>query len=126
MGYRYPRTVYAIQHKPTGRIYVGSTNDLDARLKAHMGALKAGKHPNKLMQEDYNLHGGDYEVFVLDEYDSYETRSTEHEWMEELNTGDERIGYNSRDPHFTRKSIDIPEITPGVPTPNSLDQVEDD
>lgn len=118
-----PREVYAIQHIATGRIYVGSSANLEQRLRDHMNALKSGKHPNKMMQEDYDNYGGDYEFFVLEKITEFVDRSKEYDWMEKLNTGNPEVGYNSRDPYFTRQPQWIPEITPGVPTPNESDEI---
>lgn len=125
MGIYRPKdiTIYAIQHCPTGRIYVGRTNSLEQRLEAHFRSLRSGSHPNELMQSDYNEYGNDYEVFVLEVVeDSYPIkRDAEFKWMDKLNTGDKRIGYNYKDPHFKHSGIELPEIIPGVPTPNTVE-----
>lgn len=117
--------IYALQHNPTGRIYVGRTQDLESRIKAHLTALKGGKHHNELMQEDYNKSGDDYSLFVLDEFDGSpypDVRDSEQGWMDKLNTGDTRIGYNYKDPHFKQGGITMPEIEPGVPIPNEVNE----
>ncbi len=113
-------TIYALQHCRTGRIYVGRTKDLTGRIYSHLRALASNSHPNELMQRDYNDYGDDYELFVLAKTeDTYpDMRDAEHYWMEKLNTGDPRIGYNYKDNHFKSSGIEIPEITPGCPTPN--------
>ena len=123
MGY-YDRdiTIYAIQHCQTGRIYVGRTSQLDQRLKAHFQSLRNNTHPNELMQSDYNQYGDDYEVFVLEVVENAYPikRDAEFKWMDKLNTGDQRVGYNYKDHHFKASSIDIPEVSPGVPIPNEV------
>lgn len=58
-------TVYAIRHNPTGKIYVGATDRLDYRLKAHMNALREGYHPVAMMQADYDNYGDDYSFAIL-------------------------------------------------------------
>lgn len=117
--YKGNTTIYAIQHCQTGRIYVGRTNWLDRRLKAHFNSLKNNTHPNELMQSDYNEFGNDFEVFVLEVVeDKYPTRrDAEHKWMDKLGTGDPKVGYNYKDPYFTHQSP-VPEISPGIPIPN--------
>lgn len=119
------KTIYAIQHTPTGRIYVGKTWRLDDRIKQHMNALKNGTHPNELMQSDYNESGTDYKIFVLEVVeDIYPLhRDAEWKWMDKLGTGDPRIGYNYNDPHY-RTSGKTYEVTPGVPEPNAVDDNE--
>lgn len=115
-------TVYAIQHCPTGRIYVGRTTSLKQRLEAHFRSLKSHSHPNELMQSDYDEYGEDYEVFVLEVVENTYPlkRDAEIKWMEKLNTGDPRVGYNHRDNHFRYPGVELPEITPGVPIPNKV------
>lgn len=113
-------TIYAIQHCPTGRIYVGRTKDFDSRVKSHFIALKSGSHPNELMQRDYNDYGNDYDLFVLEVVESIypDMRESELKWMDKLNTGDPQVGYNYKDNHFRKSTVEIPDVSPGVPTPN--------
>lgn len=113
-----PKIIYAIQHKPTGRIYVGSSQNLDERLHAHLSALKNGTHPVELMQEDADKYGLDYEFFILDKYESCWDSRKEYEWMLKLNTGDPECGYNYKDAHFRNRRKQI-VISEGIPTPNT-------
>ena len=125
MGYKDDTTIYALQHNPTGRIYVGRTKDLETRIKAHLSALKGGKHPNELMQEDYNEYGDDYSLFVLEQFKGSpdpDVKESERGWMDKLNTGNRRAGYNYKDPHFREGGTTIPEIEPGIPIPNEVNE----
>jgi len=125
MDYR----VYAIQHKKTGRIYVGSTKQhIPERIMQHLWVLRRGEHPNELMQEDFNEYGEEYEYFDLGEYDtfvdgSFVGRQAEHEFMEKYGTDNPAIGYNYNDPYF-RKKREI-AIKNGEPIPNKA-VIEDD
>lgn len=114
-----PKIIYAIQHKVTGRIYVGSSQNLDERIGAHISALKNGNHPVELMQEDADKYGLDYEFFLLDKYDNCRDSKKEYEWMLKLNTGDPECGYNYKDAHFRNRRKPI-KITEGVPVPNKV------
>ena len=93
----YPKFVYAIQHRITKKIYIGSTNSLEARYKSHLSLLKNNKHNSPLMQKEYNQYGGLYDVFVLDEVRGYTEMYREYEWMRYYNTQDPKYGYNSQD-----------------------------
>ena len=93
----YPKQIYAIQHRITKKIYIGITNSLEARYDAHMSLLRNNKHHARLMQEEYNKFGGEYDVFVLDEVPDYSERYREYEWMKVYKTKDPRYGYNSQD-----------------------------
>ncbi len=50
--------IYRINNVVTGDSYIGGSNDIGARLAAHLGALAGGRHPNKRLQANYNDHGG--------------------------------------------------------------------
>lgn len=40
-----------------GRVYVGSSQNIDKRWKEHKRNLQANKHPNVYLQRSYNLYG---------------------------------------------------------------------
>ncbi len=93
----YPKIVYAIQHKITKKIYIGVTNSLENRYKAHLSLLRNNKHNSPLMQKEFNEYGCMYDVFILDEIRSYSETYKEYEWMRFYMTQDEKYGYNSQD-----------------------------
>lgn len=93
----YPKVVYAVQHKVTKKMYIGITNNLESRYGSHLSLLRNNKHHSALMQKEYNEHGGLYDVFILDEVNSYSDRYKEYEWMRYYKTQDERYGYNAQD-----------------------------
>ena len=126
------RRVYAIQHRHTGRIYVGSTTKMliEGRIMQHLYALRGGRHTNALMQEDYNKYGEDYDFFDLGEYedqfssDPWAGRRPEYEYMEKFGTDNPEIGYNGNDPYFKRKKeLNIKKCEP---IPNSITFTEEE
>ena len=115
---RYPRVIYGIQHNETGRIYIGSSANYEARMRSHIYNLRSGAHKNALMQKDYDEYGEDYTVFEIEVINTADERDREFYWMDKLHTDDPTIGYNGNDPHFTRcKKIEI-EYRQGIPVPN--------
>lgn len=56
--------VYAIEHKATGKKYVGGTSDLGSRGITNKSSLRLGKHKNKPLQEAYN-ENSEIELKVL-------------------------------------------------------------
>ena len=96
------KTVYALKHNQTGRIYVGRTVDLMKRIDNHFHQLRHGKHHVELMQSDFNNLGGDYIVYALDSINEFGEEKKEFEWMEKLKTYDKQFGYNYQDPHFAK------------------------
>jgi len=56
--------VYAIRNMETGRLYVGSSNDVRNRVLSHFRELNNSAHSNRLLQEDFNRLG-------FDKFDAY-------------------------------------------------------
>jgi len=52
-------TIYKIKNIINGRVYIGSSITPEHRKQTHLKALKAGKHYNKLMQQDYTEQNGE-------------------------------------------------------------------
>lgn len=49
--------VYRIVCFETGQFYIGSSTDMEARIWKHRSLLRKNKHPNKTLQDLYNLYG---------------------------------------------------------------------
>ena len=97
--------VYGIRCKETGRVYIGSTCELETRLKSHFRILKnshkyitskrKGKqeHP---FQTDFNQFGiQSFEAFVLEENVAECSRDEREEfWINVYNSTNPKYGYN--------------------------------
>jgi hypothetical protein len=92
-----PRKVYAIQHKKTKRIYIGSSKNPEERWSNHLCRLRLGKHCVEEMQNDFDRYGEDYSFLILDEITSFEDRKKEYEWMKKYNSTNRKFGYNYKD-----------------------------
>lgn len=97
------QTIYAIQHNPTGRVYIGITDNVKVRMRIHFSSLKGHNHYNHAMQEDCDRYGFDYTVYLIEtnvpDKDAYKERY----YIETLHTDDPDIGYNGHDPKFQGK-----------------------
>lgn len=94
-----PRTVYALRHDATGKLYIGSTANTHQRLLKHANRLKNGTHNSKNLQADYNSHEDKGLTFiVLDTIRTYTERNKEYEWMAVYDTCNPAHGYNYADP----------------------------
>lgn len=107
-----PAVVYAIRCSQTGRVYIGSTTNLEARIKTHFRELKKhekravlfgedgkslGPRPSgSVWQMDYENHGREaFDVYILEENVSKEDRrERESFWMMKYKSLDPRYGYN--------------------------------
>lgn len=56
MGTPLKPAVYIIKHTDSGDFYIGSTRNIDRRIKGHQLALKQGRHPNRYLQERFNTN----------------------------------------------------------------------
>lgn len=109
-----PAVIYAIRCTENGRIYIGSSTNLDNRLKTHFRDLKArekrgavrdengkskGIFPEgSLWQEDFNKYGEKaFEIYVLEEDVPKRSRQEREDyWIEEYKACDPEHGYNQR------------------------------
>lgn len=93
------RTIYAIRHNPTGKVYVGSSTQVDRRIRGHILNLRRGVHPVEAMQEDYYRFGEDYSFYILERCpkDVQQLIRREYLWMDVLHTRDPERGYNYKD-----------------------------
>lgn len=124
-----PRTIYAIQHNETRKIYVGSSSDVENRYWSHMYALRSDKHTVEDMQEDFNEYGENYSLFILDEIHEYSEKEKEYTWIEKLQSHIREKGYNYKDRKYfngvaTKKLplvSGIPEILPSKQEENNIE-----
>ena len=56
--------IYTIENRKTGRVYIGSSINIQGRIRTHFGQLQRNEHPNKFLQSSFNKHGG--QNFVWD------------------------------------------------------------
>lgn len=102
MGY-----VYAIRCKENGRIYIGSTVDLEKRIYVHFLELKNRKKSKEsnvnqiksgdTWQDDYDKFGKDaFEVYCIEsDIPTNQLREREAYWMDEYKARDPKYGYNA-------------------------------
>ena len=101
----FPRTVYAIKHNKTGRVYIGSSKRPVQRVEQHMSDLRGGRHSVEDMQADFNTYGQDYTVEFLEVITKFSDRSHEYEWMRKYNSGTRGVGYNYKDRSMQERKI---------------------
>lgn len=72
--------VYAIVNDAERRKYIGSSGDVRARVKQHFRDLAQGRHPNGLLQRDYDAQGGlDFRPVVLRMLQAHESAASAEE-----------------------------------------------
>ena len=88
-----------IHNKANNRIYIGSSKDIEKRIKTHKLHLKKGCHSCRLMQKHYDENPDAFEFMVLKEIneDKYLT-SAERYYIQKHNTLSKMYGYNEKLP----------------------------
>lgn len=60
--------IYFIKNKITGRVYVGSSADIQNRYRKHIFLLRHDKHDNQYLQNSWNKHGEkNFELVIVEE-----------------------------------------------------------
>jgi group I intron endonuclease len=87
--------VYRIRCSNNGRIYIGSTIDLDKRRRSHRNDLERGQHSNRYLQRAWNKYGeASFFFMVLERVHPEVLVDTEQRYIDELNTTDPKRGFN--------------------------------
>ena len=105
--------IYKIICLDNNKFYIGSSVDINRRLKTHINLLHKNKHKNKYLQNSWNKYGEKnfrYEI-VETIYDISRLYLREKWWIDHTNCCSNKIGFNiSSDPYTVigvRKFIDL-------------------
>lgn len=98
-----PMGVYQIKNLVNGKIFVGGSKNIEAKINSHKFTLEVGSHVNKKLQFDYNKFGKDnfsfevIELLKLKEDLAYDytddLKVLEKKWLEKLDPFNDK-GYN--------------------------------
>lgn len=94
--------IYAIRHNVTNRVYIGSSQNVDSRIKQHLVDLRAHKHVVEDMQEDFDKYGEDYTFTILEDIYRHCDRYKEYEWQKKYQSYIRGVGYNYKDRVWNR------------------------
>lgn len=94
-----PRTsgIYKITCVPTGKVYVGSAIDLQARRSVHLYELRRGTHHSRYLQRAWDKYGeGSFVFEVIELVLSPFLTDREQYWLNKLQSFDPTRGFNLR------------------------------
>lgn len=87
--------IYSIKSKINNKIYVGSSINIEARLKNHKYNLKLNQHKNCYLQSTYNKYGiENLEFNILEECTKENILEKENFYIKKYNTNNSNFGYN--------------------------------
>src|SRR5215475_11966737 len=99
MGQHYevcePSGIYQIRCRRNGKVYVGSSIDIEVRWKTHRRELTKRTHCNRYLQGAWIRYGARcFDFLVLELVDVKVLRSSEKAWIAPLGATDRRRGFN--------------------------------
>lgn len=109
--------VYIIWCRPLGKGYVGSTKDIQFRLKIHRQKLEKGTSHNKPLQKAWDEYGGDaFDFLVVDAHDTTDRRVADHKEQILLTLLKERgNAFNIAAATGQGRALDLPPKPPKPP-----------
>jgi hypothetical protein len=100
-----PMGVFQISNKINGKVLLDSSNNIPGKINRHTFALKAGQHPSKSLQSDWNEFGEDaFEFQTLEQLGPRDDLNYDYKldletlldlWLEKIGPYDQK-GYNER------------------------------
>jgi len=88
--------IYAIANRVNGKVYIGSSVQVETRWRQHRNALRRGAHTNVHLQRAWDKHGVDAFVFTFVEevIDERDLVGREQSWLNETRSFERENGYN--------------------------------
>lgn len=87
--------VYKIVCIPTGKVYIGSSEDLASRWRKHRASLRSNRHENQYLQNAWNKYGEPAFVFSVIELVLLGfCREREQYWLDSTKSYNEKNGFN--------------------------------
>lgn len=87
--------IYAIRHRRTGKVYIGSSVSVGNRTAYHLSKLRHGIHDNSHLQRAWTLYGGAEFVFLLvQRCPADQLQHWEGWWMSASRCSERAHGYN--------------------------------
>ena len=106
--------VYGIVHCQSGRLYVGSSVDIRARLQPHLSSLRCKSHHSPKLQRAWDTATiGAFTFVVVEEVQNvFDLRKHEQYWIDELHAFSQ--GFNSK------STADGPELSLATQIDNAI------
>lgn len=84
-----------IKNNINGKIYIGKSNDIETRIKAHFSENEHNRTPHKPLYKAMKKYGQEnFSIIVLEECSPELLNEREKYWIKEYNSTNNDIGYN--------------------------------
>ena len=96
--------IYSLINRKNGKRYIGQSVRVSLRIHSHFKSLANKRHPNKMMQKEYNSDSRAFNYEIL-EFNVPLNMLSQREafWVEYYKTLDKRYGYNRQKISEVRK-----------------------
>lgn len=111
-GHSLKSGIYKITNNQNQRIYIGSAKEFKSRWQGHARSLRANRHSNQYLQNDFNKCGPDafqFDVIEVTEGTQEERRDKEQFWIDQHHDKQEQC-YNHRKDAFVMTEQSIEEL----------------
>jgi|688.fasta_scaffold116147_3 group I intron endonuclease len=90
--------VYQIKNIVTGKVYIGSSIEIETRWRKHRDLLNKNIHHSPYLQSSWNKHGEESFIFeVIEEiFDEKQLLTLEQKWIDIKSSFEREFGYNAR------------------------------
>ena len=98
--------VYALLHQPSGKSYIGSSINIEDRVRRHFYNLHGNRHHSPKLQRQWNESGNEFTVLILEQCAEKDLTSHEQLWIDSMDTFNESNNAKNpmRDPVIAEKS----------------------
>ena len=87
--------IYCIKNKISGKVYIGSSNNIERRFRRHRTELNTKTHSNKYLERAYEKYGKDnFEFIILEECNLQELVQREILYIKKYDSLNTLKGYN--------------------------------
>ena len=87
--------IYVIFNKANDRRYVGSSLNINRRVKKHLNKLRKGDHDNSYLQRSFDKYGeSNHEIHIVEECDPELLTKMECKWISEYKSINRKFGFN--------------------------------
>lgn len=87
--------IYSIKNLFNNKQYIGSSLDLNRRIKKHLNDLRKKKHDNEYLQRSFNKYGeSQFEIYIIEQCEESELTELENTWMKHYKSTNRKYGFN--------------------------------
>jgi len=87
--------IYCLRNIEDGKVYIGSSINIERRKRGHLSYLRSNNHSNAHLQLAFNSYGiNSFEFSILENVDVTELIAREQYWIDYFNSSNREFGYN--------------------------------